>query len=150
MADQKDASMAIDGNQGEKKEASQPQLGVLEEDDEFEEFTVSGALAMCQSDPLLRKWCSYVIKRRIDWKDEDTDVSKLVQLSKTGLTASGGQSSNLWEDNWDDDDVEDDFSKQLRYVLAPCMSTSRETHSFWIREELAKAAKDSEGSDAMQ
>ncbi|KAJ2354294.1 26S proteasome complex subunit [Coemansia sp. RSA 2618] len=25
---------------------------------------------------------------------------------------------NLWEDNWDDDDLEDDFSKQLRVELA--------------------------------
>ncbi|PAA93164.1 hypothetical protein BOX15_Mlig009011g1 [Macrostomum lignano] len=25
---------------------------------------------------------------------------------------------NVWEDNWDDDDVEDDFSKQLRAELA--------------------------------
>ena len=23
----------------------------------------------------------------------------------------------VWEDNWDDDDVEDDFSKQLRYTF---------------------------------
>jgi len=66
-----------------------------------------------------------------DWKDEDTDVSKLVQRSKAGGAASGGQSGNLWEDNWDDDDVEDDFSKQLR-------------------EEFAKAGKVIEGSDAMQ
>ena len=24
---------------------------------------------------------------------------------------------NVWEDNWDDDNVEDDFSQQLRYFL---------------------------------
>jgi DSS1/SEM1 family len=48
-----------------------------------------------------------VIHRGIDWKDEDTDVSKLIQ------------NGNLWEDNWDDDDVEDDFSKQLRCVITP-------------------------------
>lgn len=24
--------------------------------------------------------------------------------------------ANVWEDNWDDDNVEDDFSVQLRYV----------------------------------
>jgi hypothetical protein len=48
MADQRDASMTADGNQGEKSEASQPQLGVLEEDDEFEEFPASGEFAMCQ------------------------------------------------------------------------------------------------------
>jgi hypothetical protein len=28
--------------------------------------------------------------------------------------ASGGKSEPLWQDNWDDDDVEDDFTKQLR------------------------------------
>ena len=45
-------------------------LGLLEEDDEFEEFPAE-------------KW---------EAKDEDhTDV-------------------NVWEDNWDDDTVEDDFS----------------------------------------
>jgi len=107
MADQKDASMTVDGNQGEKTEVSSAPLGVLEEDDEFEEFPAS------------------------DWKDEDTDVSKLIQLAKAAGVASGVQGSNLWEDNWDDDDVEDDFSKQLR-------------------EELAKATKDIEGSDVMQ
>ena len=49
-------------------------LGLLEEDDEFEEFPSE-------------KWES---------KDEDqTDV-------------------NVWEDNWDDDTVEDNFSVQLR------------------------------------
>jgi len=48
-------------------------LGLLEEDDEFEEFPAE-------------KW---------DAKDEDqADV-------------------NVWEDNWDDDTVEDDFSVQL-------------------------------------
>lgn len=46
MADQKDASMAVDGTKVEKPEVSQPQLGVLEEDDEFEEFPASGALTM--------------------------------------------------------------------------------------------------------
>ena len=48
MADQKDASMVVDGNRAEKQEDSQPQLGVLEEDDEFEEFAASGVLAMCR------------------------------------------------------------------------------------------------------
>ncbi|KAJ9593462.1 hypothetical protein L9F63_014991 [Diploptera punctata] len=47
-------------------------LGLLEEDDEFEEFPA---------------------------EDEDEeDIS-------------------VWEDNWDDDNVEDDFSKQLRAEL---------------------------------
>nr|KIR44771.1 26S proteasome complex subunit DSS1 [Cryptococcus bacillisporus CA1280] len=31
--------------------------------------------------------------------------------------AAAGPSDNLWEDNWDDDDVDDDFTKQLRWVV---------------------------------
>lgn len=37
----------------------------------------------------------------------------------TGLSISGeqgGTGDHLWEDNWDDDDVEDDFGKALRYA----------------------------------
>lgn len=33
-----------------------------------------------------------------------------------GNTAGGMAADHLWEDNWDDDDVEDDFSKALRCV----------------------------------
>jgi len=56
-----------------KKKMAAVDLGLLEEDDEFEEFPAE-------------EW---------DRKDEDsTDV-------------------NVWEDNWDDDTVEDDFSIQL-------------------------------------
>lgn len=59
------------------KAAKKVDLGLLEEDDEFEEFPAE-------------KWES---------KDEDpADV-------------------NVWEDNWDDDTVEDDFSIQLRSEL---------------------------------
>lgn len=78
----------------EKKseEPQQPQLGVLEEDDEFEEFAVQ------------------------EWKDEETDVAKY--LEQSGAAGGGGASSHLWEDTWDDDDVEEDFSVQLREELA--------------------------------
>ncbi|KGB79218.1 26S proteasome complex subunit DSS1 [Cryptococcus deuterogattii 99/473] len=31
--------------------------------------------------------------------------------------AAAGPSDNLWEDNWDDDDVDDDFTKQLRTAI---------------------------------
>lgn len=55
------------------------ELGLLEEDDEFEEFETE------------------------DWNeiDKDGDAEKEV---------------NLWEDNWDDDNIEDDFTMQLRYI----------------------------------
>ena len=62
-------------NEPESKKAVD--LGLLEEDDDFEEFPTE-------------KW---------DKDDEDaTDV-------------------NVWEANWDDDNVEDDFSAQLRGEL---------------------------------
>nr|XP_005299919.1 26S proteasome complex subunit SEM1 isoform X1 [Chrysemys picta bellii] len=48
-------------------------LGLLEEDDEFEEFPAE------------------------DWAGLDED-----------------EDAHVWEDNWDDDNVEDDFSNQLR------------------------------------
>lgn len=35
--------------------------------------------------------------------------------------SNGGPGDHLWKDNWDDDDVEDDFSKALRYVGAPSL-----------------------------
>jgi 26 proteasome complex subunit DSS1 len=33
-------------------------------------------------------------------------------LAKAGKSPG----DNLWEANWDDDDIEDDFTKQLRWV----------------------------------
>ncbi|KAI0084146.1 DSS1/SEM1 family-domain-containing protein [Irpex rosettiformis] len=73
------------------KEDEQPTLGVLEEDDEFEEFEVA------------------------DWDDSHTDLAHLGGKAP-GAAKSGGD--KLWEDNWDDDDIEDDFSVQLRNELA--------------------------------
>jgi 26 proteasome complex subunit DSS1 len=54
-----------------------PDLGLLEEDDEFEEFPAE------------------------DWTGADEDQGDI----------------NVWEDNWDDDNIEDDFSQQLRAEL---------------------------------
>ncbi|KAF8270480.1 DSS1/SEM1 family-domain-containing protein [Lactarius quietus] len=73
-----------------KEEDSVPHLGVLEEDDEFEEFPVQ------------------------DWDDSQTDLAHL-----GGVTpgASKPEGDKLWEDNWDDDDIEEDFSVQLRSEL---------------------------------
>ncbi|TIA88949.1 hypothetical protein E3P81_03195 [Wallemia ichthyophaga] len=60
---------------------SVPQLGALEEDDEFEEFEVD------------------------DWRDDECEVSNMATNDK------------LWQDSWDDDDQDDDFSHQLRAEL---------------------------------
>ncbi|KDQ24485.1 hypothetical protein PLEOSDRAFT_1085661 [Pleurotus ostreatus PC15] len=65
-------------------------LGVLEEDDEFEEFAAA------------------------DWDDSQTDLAHLGGAAP-GAAKSGGD--KLWEDNWDDDDIEDEFSVQLRNEL---------------------------------
>lgn len=48
----------------------------------------------------------------VDWEDSATDLANL------GGAAPGAKSGGdkLWEDNWDDDDIEDDFSVQLRCV----------------------------------
>ncbi|EKM78115.1 hypothetical protein AGABI1DRAFT_114937 [Agaricus bisporus var. burnettii JB137-S8] len=73
-----------------EQKAENPTLSVLEEDDEFEEFAVA------------------------DWDDSQTDLAHLGGAAP-GAAKSGGD--KLWEDNWDDDDVEEDFSIQLRSEL---------------------------------
>ncbi|KAF7327430.1 hypothetical protein MKEN_00320900 [Mycena kentingensis (nom. inval.)] len=73
------------------KESRQAQLGVLEDDDEFEEFPAA------------------------DWDDGQTDLAHLGGAAP-GAAKSGGD--KLWEDNWDDDDIEEEFSAQLRSELS--------------------------------
>ena len=91
----------------ETKQESQPHLGVLEEDDEFEEFPVAGRF----------ETNSFIIMQRqpscLDWDDSKTDLAHLGGAAP-GAAKSGGD--KLWEDNWDDDDIEDEFSVQLRYT----------------------------------
>ena len=52
---------------------------------------------------------------KTDWDDSHTDLAHLGG-APPGAAKSGGD--KLWEDNWDDDDIEDDFSVQLRCVHA--------------------------------
>ncbi|KAH3730895.1 26S proteasome complex subunit SEM1-like [Dreissena polymorpha] len=61
----------------QKDQKPKAELGLLEEDDEFEEFPAE------------------------EWKDDKEDKEDV----------------NVWEDNWDDDNVDDDFSIQLRAEL---------------------------------
>ncbi|PFH52918.1 hypothetical protein AMATHDRAFT_45832 [Amanita thiersii Skay4041] len=92
----------------ESKSTEQPKqdtlahLGVLEEDDEFDEFEVA------------------------DWDDSQTDLAHLSSAAP-GAAKSGGD--KLWEDNWDDDDIEDEFSVQLRNELAKTKPTMGGTES---------------------
>lgn len=66
-------------------EPAKEELEALAEDDEFEEF----------EDGKIRLVC--VVTRK-DWEEDKQDK----------------EDPNLWEDDWDDEDVEDDFSAQLR------------------------------------
>jgi 26 proteasome complex subunit DSS1 len=63
---------------GDAKPTNKTELGLLEEDDEFEEFETE------------------------DWQQDDK-------------ATHGEKDVNLWEDNWDDDNIEDDFTIQLRF-----------------------------------
>ena len=51
----------------------------------------------------------------IDWDDSQTDLAHLGGAAP-GAAKSGGD--KLWEDNWDDDDIEDEFSMQLWYMFS--------------------------------
>ena len=103
----------------------------IEEDDEFEEFRTQGnesygiilgkflRPSLCCSHFCSVSYCVGIRIYRsqlyfrnllqsdhflfcfIDWTKKDED----------------GKDLNVWKDNWDDDNVEDDFSVQLRLVL---------------------------------
>ena len=45
-----------------------------------------------------------------DWDPKDSYGASLAKNDASGKTGL----DSLWEDNWDDDDVADDFSAQLR------------------------------------
>ena len=86
-----------------------PHLSVLEEDDEFEEFVVQG------EQPHLHKiaffWLSCLPSPTLDWDDSQTDLAHLGGVTPGAAKSEGDK---LWEDNWDDDDIEEEFSVQLR------------------------------------
>lgn len=50
----------------------------------------------------------------LDWDDSQTDLANLAGAGSAGSAAGGDK---LWEDNWDDDDIEEEFSTQLRLVV---------------------------------
>ena len=94
------ATEASEVEQQQKKPAAH-----LEEDDEFEDFPVDGTSRPSQSfDSLavIYKGLTSEIHGELDWTQEDTDPPRT--------------NSNLWEESWDDDDVDEDFSAQLKYA----------------------------------
>lgn len=58
-------------------------------------------------------------RRRLSMpRPKPTDVSTAEKGPSVAeaLKKGADQADHLWEDNWDDDDVDDDFTKQLRCV----------------------------------
>jgi len=92
-----------------KEEDNVPHLGVLEEDDEFEEFPVQGELPREPHRWMVLAELSYF--GLLDWDDSQTDLAHLGGVAPGAAKSEGDK---LWEDNWDDDDIEEDFSVQLR------------------------------------
>ncbi|KAG2361277.1 hypothetical protein BDR07DRAFT_1451659 [Suillus spraguei] len=80
------ASSSKPADKQQEKEDTQPHLGVLEEDDEFEEFEVA------------------------DWDDSSTDLAHL-KGAAPGVAKSAGD--KLWEDNWDDDESRMSLANEL-------------------------------------
>ncbi|KAH8328444.1 hypothetical protein KR067_009563 [Drosophila pandora] len=70
-------------------------LGLLEEDDEFEEFPAEGRKNLS-----IIKLSEFYVFTLVDFRVGDDE-----------------EELNVWEDNWDDDNVEDDFSQQLKAHL---------------------------------
>lgn len=123
--------------EGETK-SDLPSLGALDEDDEFEEFEEQGMLRGYIKGTLLG---TLLLTWETDWNDAETDLSHLTGShpnapgARVGLTMGASSAStgdHLWQDSWDDDTVEDDFSKALRCVYArmlPRGITDTDTHA---------------------
>ena len=130
MAEQKSNSDKSGANSAAATSSSQqsqpapnkevPSLGALDEDDEFEEFDAQG-----ESYGEARGGGRTAISDigTSDWDDSETSLAHLTndKGGATGLSICGERGGttggdHLWEDSWDDDDVEDDFSKALRWV----------------------------------
>ena len=72
-------------------------LGILEEDDEFEEFPAE------------------------DWKEVTDTDPKNVSSEKVNFCKEINKDA-VWECNWEDEDNFDDFNHQLRFVINNVLS----------------------------
>nr|ODN80243.1 26S proteasome complex subunit DSS1 [Cryptococcus depauperatus CBS 7841]ODN92334.1 26S proteasome complex subunit DSS1 [Cryptococcus depauperatus CBS 7855] len=90
MSEEKETKEAkpINGRVSQLKKKDLPRLGALEDDDEFPDFPPD--------------------KHLMDNGNNINDT-----LMKVGA----GPQDNWWEDSWDDDDVAEDFAKQLRTAI---------------------------------
>lgn len=98
-----------------------PKLGALEDDDEFEvcsevRFQVWVMLIEPSRTFLPQVHTGWLAYCWLCWLS-CADYEGNIQDSLKKAAAGPSDSDNLWEDNWDDDDVDDDFTKQLRCVV---------------------------------
>ena len=83
-------------------------LGLLEEDDEFEEFPAESKSRQKLSRPTWYIIASSCLINDTIW------IINLLFTTEWEAKDEDPTDVNVWEDNWDDDTVEDDFSIQLR------------------------------------
>lgn len=55
---------------------------------------------------------------------EEDDEFEEFQPAKWSAEEEDAQDAQQWQDNWDDDDIEDDFTKNLRAELSKQNSTT--------------------------
>lgn len=79
-------------------------LGVLEENGEFKEFTDAGG-SIPPDDPQII----------IDWDDLQMDLAHLGGATPRAAKSGGDK---LWNNNWNDNDIKDEFSMQLWYMFS--------------------------------
>jgi len=83
---------------GSEPAKDQPKASApLEEDDEFEDFPVEG---MSSYRSIKCPFEKRLTLATTDWNQADAEVL--------------GGNTHLWEESWDDDEANEDFSKQLK------------------------------------
>ena len=71
-------------------------------------------MSRAQRHAVLKLFSSALLSDRhlsLDWDDSQTDLAHLGGVAPGAAKSEGDK---LWEDNWDDDDIEEEFSVQLR------------------------------------
>jgi 26 proteasome complex subunit DSS1 len=90
----------------------QTNTALLEEDDEFEDFPVEGMQHTLHYIPIYLSPCSPPTTTTTNPPSQPTDWT--AEESELPSNSAGAGTTHLWEESWDDDDENEDFSKQLR------------------------------------
>lgn len=102
-----------DAPSGPKMKDQKQPPAALEEDDEFEDFPVDGIATSLSTYPCILPTTVKAMQLTgacgIDWPASEQEVPP-------GREQEGAGGQHLWEESWDDDDTNEEFSKQLKYV----------------------------------